>query len=137
MYHFLRGVNHLKCLETPFRYCQCRTSLSIYIAQSSGLCSKPNTNQYPCCVPGQAQRKWLSQDVHLLFGGFRGGGEVSVGKGRGSKSGYLEGPILWLRYEYTWYQNHTRLSRKYGITSAKSRNAGKMETAMCYQESLS
>lgn len=44
----------------------------------------------------------------LLFGGFRGGGEASVGKGRGPESGYLEGPVLWLRYEYTGYQNHTR-----------------------------
>jgi len=34
-------------------------------------------------VPGQAQRKWSTQDVLLLhFGGVRGGGKVSVGKDR-------------------------------------------------------
>ena len=61
----------------------------------------------------QAQRKWSTQDVLLLhFGGVRGGGEASVGKGRAPESGYLEGPVLWLRYEYTWYQTHTRADIK-------------------------
>lgn len=35
------------------------------MAQSSGLCTEPITNQHPCYVPGQAQS--LTQDVPLLI----------------------------------------------------------------------
>lgn len=56
-------------------------------------------------MPGQAQRKWSTQDVLLLhFGSVRGGREVSVGK----ESGYLESPVLWPRYECASYQPHSR-----------------------------
>lgn len=75
------------------------------MAQSSGLCFEPITSQHSYYVPGQAQRKWSTQDVLLLhFGGVRGGGEVSVGK----ESGYLESPILRLSYECASYQTNSR-----------------------------
>ena len=69
-----------------------------YMCQSSGLCIQWIHQQptFLLCVC-QTQRKWSTQDVLLFhFGGVRGGGEASVGKGRAPESGYLEGPDVWI-----------------------------------------
>lgn len=62
-------------------------------------------------------------------------------EGESPTSGCLEGPVVWLMCEYTWYQAHTRadtqLSREDGVTSAKGRDTGKMEPTICYLEHLS
>lgn len=36
--------------KCPCRFCQCRSSLSICVAQSSGPCVKPITSRDSCCV---------------------------------------------------------------------------------------
>lgn len=94
------------------------------------------TNTPAVCLA--AQRKGLTQDVHVLhFCGFRGGGQASVGKGRAPESGFPEGPVLWLRYENTWYQIHTRAHIDCQESMASHQSKAKMlETAVRYLESL-
>lgn len=79
-----------------------------------GCASSPSpANTLAVCLPGS--EKWSTQDVLLLhFGGVGGGGEASVGKGGQSTCIWLliEGPVLWLRHEYTWFQAHTRADIK-------------------------
>lgn len=102
-----------------------------------GCASSPSpTNTPAVCLA--AQRKGLTQDVHVLhFCGFRGGGQASVGKGRAPESGFPEGPVLWLRYENTWYQIHTRAHIDCQESMASQQPKAKMlETAVRYLESL-
>ena len=113
MYHFLRGVNHLKCLEVSLQILPVQVKPEHICGSVTWAMHQAHHQPRLLLCVCQAQRKWSTQDVLLLhFGGVRGGGEASVGKGRAPESGYLEGPVLWLRYEYTWYQTHTRADIK-------------------------
>ena len=114
-YHFLRGVNHLKCLEMALQILPVEIKAE-HVRGSAKWATPPAHHQpTPLLCVCQAQRNGQLRMCFLLhFGRVGGGGEASVGKGGQSTCIWLltEGPVLWLRHEHTWFQAHTRADIK-------------------------
>lgn len=94
-------------------------------------------HQHSSCVPGGPEEVVNSGCESPSFMWIQGGRQASVGKGRAPESGFLEGPVLWLRYEYTWYQTCTRADTDCQESMVSHQPLAEMlETAVCYLESL-
>lgn len=88
-------------------------------------------------MPGGPEEVVNSGCASPSFMWIQGSRQASVGKGRAPESGFLEGPVLWLRYEYTWYQTCTRADTDCQESMVSHQPLAEMlETAVCYLESL-